>query len=227
LPKYQICLHIRDLNLLIKIQQFFEGIGNINISGNLVFYTVSNLKDLTDVIIPHFTNYYLLTQKAEDFRLFNKIVEHMNNKAHLNIDGFKEIINIKASLNLGLSVNLKSEFDTITPVFRHEINTEKITDPNWVTGFVNGEGTFDVKIYSSKNKIGQAVQLRFRISQHERDIKLMQLLIKYLDCGQIEKHSKNSAVALVVTKFSDNTEKIKPFFDLYPLVGIKQFDFKD
>jgi hypothetical protein len=55
----------------------------------------------------------------------------------------------------------------------------------------------------------------------------MELLIEYLDCGQIEKHSKNDAVALVVTKFTHNTEKIIPFFNKYPLVGIKKLDFYD
>ena len=96
-----------------------------------------------------------------------------------------------------------------------------------------GSGTFDVKIYSSKTKIDQAVQLRFRISQHERDMKLMELLIKYLgrrgfaSPRRIEKYSKHNEAKLVVTKFSDNTEKIIPFFNLYPLVGIKRFDYMD
>jgi len=227
LPKYQICLHTRDYDMLLQIQQFFGGIGSIYKTGNLVYYTVSNIKDLTDVILPHFSNYYLLTQKAEDFRLFKTIVEHKNNKVHLTIEGLRKIINIKASLNIGLSEIVRSEFEPISPVLRRVVNTENIPDPHWVTGFVNGEGAFDVKIYSSKTKIGQAVQLRFRISQHERDIKLMELLIKYFGCGQLEKHSKHKAVALVVTKFGHNTEKIIPFFNLYPLVGIKKFDFMD
>jgi hypothetical protein len=55
----------------------------------------------------------------------------------------------------------------------------------------------------------------------------MELLINYLGCGQIEKHSKNPAVALVVTKFKDNTEKIIPLFEKYPLVGVKKLDFND
>jgi hypothetical protein len=232
LPKYQICLHARDYELLLHIQQFFGGIGYIykpktGNSTNLAYYTVSNVKELTNIIIPHFMNYTLLTQKAEDFRLFKTIVDHISNKTHITIEGLQEIINFKASLNNGLSDIVHSEFENITPAFRAFIKPENIPDPNWVTGFVNGEGTFDVKIYRSKTKIGKAVQLRFRISQHERDIKLMELLIKYLGCGQIEKHSKNPAVALVITKFVHNTEKIIPFFENYPLVGVKKLDFKD
>jgi len=47
--------------------------------------------------------YPLLTQKAADFLLFKKAVELVNNKAHLTVEGVKEIVNIKASMNLGLS----------------------------------------------------------------------------------------------------------------------------
>jgi hypothetical protein len=227
LPKYQICLHIRDIELLLRIQQFFGGIGSIYKTGNLVFYTVSKLKDLTDVILPHFNDYTLLTQKAEDFRLFKMVVFNLVNKDHLTMEGLRKIVNIKATLNIGLSHVVKSEFEDIKPEFRRIVNTEKIPDPYWLTGFVNGEGTFDVKIYKSKSKIGQSVQLRFRISQHERDTQLMELIKKYLGCGQIEKHSKHKAVALVVTRFSDNTNKLIPFFVLYPLEGIKNLDFLD
>jgi len=54
----------------------------------------------------------------------------MKNKVHLSIEGLKQIINIKASMNLGLSDFLKSEFIDFTPVKRHIINTENIPDPN-------------------------------------------------------------------------------------------------
>ena len=227
LPKFQIGLHVRDKALLLKIQAFFGGIGSIGQTGDMVHYSVSSVKDLVNIIIPHFNTYFLLTQKGADFILFKAIVELVDKKAHLSIEGLQQIVNIKASLNLGLSAILKSSFNDIKPVDRPVISTDTIPDPYWVTGFVDGEATFDVKIYNSKNKIGQSVQLRFRISQHERDTKLMGLLIKYLACGVIEKHSKAPAVALVVTNFTQNIENIIPFFVSYPLVGVKKFDFLD
>lgn len=92
---------------------------------------------------------------------------------------------------------------------------------------VNGEGSFDVKIYNSKSKIGYSVQMRFRISQHERDIKLIKLLINYFGHGAIKKHSKYPAVSLVIVKFSTISEKIIPFFELYSLTGQKKYDFLD
>jgi len=192
--KFQICLHVRDLPLLLKIQQFFWGIGSVSVSGDLAFYSVSSVKDLVNIIVPHFLNYPLLTQKGADFILFKQIVELMDNRAHLTIEGFNKIINIKAAMNLGLSDSFKSEFKEFIPAFvftkvkieRPLIQTEIIPDPNWISGFVDGEGTFDIKIYSSKTNVGFAVQLRFRIPQHERDSKLIELIMKYFGSGSIE-----------------------------------------
>ena len=69
---------------------------------------------------------------------------------------------------------------------------------NWISGFVTGQGNFDVKISEqSTNKIGFRVQLRFRISQHprgrrarrsrEREIKIIKLLNKIFRFSPTEK----------------------------------------
>jgi hypothetical protein len=139
----------------------------------------------------------------------------MKNKEHLSIDGLHKIINIKASMNLGLSDILKSEFTNITPVNRPLILTTNIPDPNWISGFVTGEGNFDVRINKSKSvKIKYYVSLRFRIYQHQRDIKLMELIIKYLGSGKIEKNSNSLIVNLIITKFLVITNIIIPYFPL-------------
>ena len=114
-----------------------------------------------------------------------EVVKLIKNKDHLSIKGLKQIINIKASMNLGLSDMLKLEFNGFVPVCRPTINTKFIPDANWISGFVSGEGTFDALITQSTNKIGSRVQLRFRIVQHERDIKLMENIVKYLPLPRV------------------------------------------
>jgi hypothetical protein len=54
----------------------------------------------------------------------------MNNKDHLNYEGLKKIVSIRASINLGLSEIHKSEFLSIKPEPRPLINTTHIPDPN-------------------------------------------------------------------------------------------------
>ena len=79
---FQITLHQRDLSLLLMLQQFFGGIGKINIDPKHESskYTIIKLNDLKNVIIPHFEKYPLLTQKYADFFLFQRVVEIISNK---------------------------------------------------------------------------------------------------------------------------------------------------
>lgn len=102
-------LHKRDLTLLLLLQQILGGVGTIYEypTINKVNYSINSKKDLTN-LINHLQKYPLLTKKAADFILFKEVVEMFHNKAHLSIQGLNQIINIKASMNLGLSDFLKS-----------------------------------------------------------------------------------------------------------------------
>lgn len=101
-------------------------------------YSVSSIKDLNNVIIPHFDEYLLIYQKQADFELFKLVIYIMKDKKHLTIEGLHRIIAIKASMNLGLSDNLKSTFSTIITVPRPLVVNQQIKDPNWFVGFVEG-----------------------------------------------------------------------------------------
>jgi hypothetical protein len=61
-------LHRADLPLLEKIQVFF-GVGLVTVYKDLAQYRVSNLKDIINVIIPHFNKYPLQSAKSIDFNL--------------------------------------------------------------------------------------------------------------------------------------------------------------
>ncbi|KAG8699753.1 hypothetical protein FRC08_005123 [Ceratobasidium sp. 394] len=227
--KFQLGLHIKDLPLLLKIQHSLGGIGSIHSTPaeNKVNYSIDSKQDLLQ-LIDHLDKYPLLTQKKADFLLFKEVVELIINKSHLTMEGLKQIINIKASMNLGLSDFLKSEFTDYTPVERPAINTEEIPDSNWVSGFVSGDGNFDVRIYERPtNPIGYRIQLRFRVTQHDRDRKLLECLSKYLGSGSVTQYSGKAAVVLTITKFSDITNIIIPFFDNNPLLGVKLLDYLD
>jgi hypothetical protein len=71
-----------DLPILYEIQQFFGGIGRIHHSLTMVSFHVSRRQDLVFVILPHFKDYPLLTQKSIDFQLFSSIIELRNKGLH-------------------------------------------------------------------------------------------------------------------------------------------------
>jgi len=227
--KFQIGLHTKDLNLLCLLQQHLGGIGSIHLGRNrdMVNYSIDSIKGLNSLIL-HLEKYPLLTQKAADFLLFKKAVELINNKAHLTVEGLKELVNIKASMNLGLSDTLKSEFAGYTPVERPVINYENvILNPHWISGFTSAEGNFDVRMPATNSKLGHRVQLRFRISQHSRDLILMQKIAEYLGSGKIYKYPGKSAVSMSIVDFKDITNTIVPLFNENPIIGTKLHDYID
>ena len=208
-------------------------------------FLVQSVKDL-QVIIEHFENYPLITQKRADYELFKQAVELMEQKEHLTMEGLEKIVAIKASLNNGLSVRseLKAAFPKILPVTRPSVLDYNIQDPHWFAGFTSGEGCFSINICQSSSYLsGFQVQLFFIIAQHSRDLALMESLVSYLGCGRIKKVSTRSAptgadqpllrrgrsneVNFVVTKFSDILGKIIPFFKTFTILGVKFKDFED
>lgn len=106
------------------MQSFFGGIGDITIrkQDNSVYFTVKSVKDIINVIIPHFEKNPLLTEKQADFELFKQIVVMMHNKQHLTPEGLNKIISLKASLNKGLTTLLINHFPNIDPTERPVIS---------------------------------------------------------------------------------------------------------
>ena len=230
IPEFRIELHSRDILLLRKIQSYF-GLGFINerLSLNRAVFSVQSYRDIANVIIPHFDKYPLITQKKADYLLFKQAINLLNLNVQSNIEGIRDIIGIKASMNLGLSDGLKLQFPTVIPVIRPLVSYEGIPDPNWMAGFVDGEGCFYVNTKKAKGYVtGFQVIMTFSLSQHVRDELLFTKFINYFGCGKIEKVStRPNDVRFVVYKFSDILNKIIPFFFNYPLQGIKFQDFKD
>ena len=71
----------------------------------------------------------------------------INRKEHINLEGLQKIVNIKASLNLGLSNELKAVFTDTVSVKRSVIINKKILDPYWFADFIGGEGCITINIY--------------------------------------------------------------------------------
>ena len=64
---------------------------------------VTKIKDLTTVIIPHFSKFQLQTQQRVDFELWTQIVKCINNKENLTSNGLLKILSLNSDLNRGLS----------------------------------------------------------------------------------------------------------------------------
>lgn len=152
----------------------------------------------------------------------------MKNQEHLTTEGLKQIVAMKAALNWGLSDKLTMAFPDIKYLERLLIVNQEIKDPHWLAGFASAEGCFFINIYKSKTKLGfAAVKLVFKITQHSRDRILLEKFVDYLGCGKYYKDSSREKGEFRVYNFSDICNKIIPFFNKYPVLGVKALDFCD
>jgi hypothetical protein len=226
--RFSIGLNIKDLALLQSIQAFFGGKGKILMdpAKDRAEFRVSSLEELVTVILPHFNTYGLITKKLADFQLFKKILTLKVNNEHLTKEGLQNIVNLRASLNLGLSPALALAFPDTNPVARPVINNIKVPHPDWIAGFTSGEGSFLIDVSKSASyTLGISVKLTFQLVQHIRDELLIKGLIDYFGCGSYS--IKREVCYFTVTKFSDNYDKILPFFANHSILGVKALDFKD
>ena len=66
--RFDISLHKKDLELMKQIQEYFRGAGGISVHGKDSYqYTVSSIKQINEIILPHFDKYPLITQKCSDY----------------------------------------------------------------------------------------------------------------------------------------------------------------
>jgi len=186
--RFQIKLHEKDRALLLLIQNYFDNVGYISKINDrsTVEFRVSDITSLNNIIIPHFENYTLITNKYKDFIIFKQIVSLMSENKHTTLEGLKEILEYRASLNWGLSKNLKESFPSIVPVKRVEIEDNILSNlpSNWVAGFSAGVRSPNFFITISGNK----VWLRFSIAQDSRDILLLKSLVEFFNCGYIAQY---------------------------------------
>lgn len=227
--RYSIVLHRRDEELLKLIQAYFGGVGRISSHGlNTLVFRVNTLKDNLTAVIPHFDKYPLITQKHSDYLLFRDVVMMMSRGEHITPEGIQTIVNIRASLNLGLTEALKEAFPMYTPVARPCGELKIVEHPQWIAGFTSGEGSFMVSVTNRASyKAGALVTLSFRVVQHSRDEYLMKSFPAYWGCGKYYSSSKGDHGDFRVEKFSDISEIIIPFFHKYPIIGVKAADFQD
>lgn len=221
--RFQIKLHEKDRALLLLIQNYFGGIGYISKINDksTVEFRVSDITSLNNIIIPHFEKYTLITNKYKDFIIFKQIVSLMLENKHTNLEGLKEILEYRASLNWGLSESLKESFPSIVPVKRVEIKDNILSNlsTDWLAGFSAGESNFFITISGTK------VWLRFSIAQDSRDILLLKSLVEFFNCGYVSQYQNRKVCEFIVTKINDINTYIIPFFDKYKIEGSKHRDY--
>lgn len=100
-------------------------------------------------------------------------------------------------------------------------------NPWYVSGFVDGEGSFLVS-FSIRKKFLLGVETRpsFTISQHQRSKRVLDELKDFFECGTIRFNTHDGTYKYEVRSICDLCKKIIPHFEQYPLRSSKHHDFE-
>ena len=103
-------------------------------------------------------------------------------------------------------------------------------DPQWVVGFVDGEGCFCVSVHHNprfaRSTGGWQLHPVFQVSQHERCRAVLEELVEFFGCGRIRhKGPRSRVITYAVDSLAALETSIVPFFERHPLV-VKESDFR-
>ena len=158
----------------------------------------------------------------------------MLDEGHHTLEGIEKIVNIRASLNTGLSDELKEAFPNWEAVsiknlgnsIRNKISYSNI-HPDWLAGFAAGESNFFIAVQKAKTKSGISTSLRFSIAQHSSDLLLLESFVNLFVGGFVVDYTKRSICEFVVAKIDLILNYVIPFFEKHSILGSKHLIYLD
>ena len=104
-------------------------------------------------------------------------------------------------------------------------NQQERLDPQWIVGFVDGEGCFHVAINRlPKMTLGWQVLPEFRVVQHQRDVQVLHRLKNFFSFGEVTVNHGDRKEYRV--RGLSPLNKLIEFFKRYPMQTIKQRNFE-
>ena len=218
--RFIIEVNIKDKNLLNNIQAFFGGIGSITCTKNVARYSVYDIKNINN-IIKIFNEYPLQSSKQIDFTLWKQCVNLILNKKHLTSEGLEKILSYKTAMNFGESERLKLLFPNIVSMEKPTLEMyNSILNPYWVTGFIEGEGSFHI---NTKNTYEMRPVFSIGLNQRDKFL-LIKINNFFKEIGSVYMSSTNNSAELKVYKLY-NFASFIDHFNNYPLIGFKLYNF--
>ena len=112
LPELRIVQHERDESVLKELQQFFGAGKVVTNHGARKELRIRKLNDLRNVVL-FFKQHPLRTKKKKNFEIFAKILELMEHKKHLTVEGLTDIANLCWSMNRKIKPRFLESSETL------------------------------------------------------------------------------------------------------------------
>jgi len=97
---------------------------------------------------------------------------------------------------------------------------------SYIAGFIDGEGSFSVS-FNRRAKLATGIEVRpsFSVSQHKRNLKILQKIQSFFKCGGIRFDRHDQTYKYEVRSLGDLWKKVIPHFKRHPLLTSKTRDF--
>ena len=112
-----------------------------------------------------------------------------------------------------------------------ENQQERLLTPDWIVGFVDGEGCFSVPIYRcDKMTLGWQVRPEFAVVQGASSRDVLEELVRFFGCGKVFRNRRHDnhredLFRYCVQRIGDLRGTIVPFFEQRPLRTAKRINF--
>ena len=112
-----------------------------------------------------------------------------------------------------------------------ENQQERLLTPEWIVGFVDGEGCFSVPIFRCyKMTLGWQVRPEFAVVQGASSRSVLEELVRYFGCGKVFRNRRHDnhredLFRYCVQRAGDLRGTIVPFFEQNPLRTVKRLNF--
>lgn len=112
-----------------------------------------------------------------------------------------------------------------------ENQQERLLTPEWIVGFVDGEGCFSVPIYRcDKMTLGWQVRPEFAVVQGASSRDVLDELVRFFGCGKVFRNRRHDdhredLFRYCVQRIGDLRGTIVPFFEQHPLRTAKRSNF--
>ncbi len=97
-----------------------------------------------------------------------------------------------------------------------------VLEPNWIAGFVDGEGCFSVSVHRSemmRRRGGWQLQPVFSVYQHHDHREVLEAMVSTFGCGRVRPKGPRSSIStFAVESLRDLEEAVLPFFERHALL---------
>lgn len=216
-PIFVLTQHISEKELFKELHKWLD-IGFIITRKEVVELRVRTLSDFKNKLFPIFDEHPLKCDKLNNYLIFKSIVNKMLCKEHLNLKGLIEIISLSFKLNKNttkrseiskvrlLNFLTKKHGKFILPDIKIPIINNKGLDLDFLTGLIDGDGSFNV---SFQIKPYKRIKVNFTIVQDLYCKELLEEVKNFFKCGNVY-NLPSAAVRFQVEDFKLILSNVEP-----------------